>query len=73
MDTDRFLWLKNNNETVVMNVITSEGRLINTDSLSIIKRFLIVRKLHLVERFKRLSKLIQKIDGVGNLLYDIRR
>ncbi|MCP4131017.1 MAG: DNA gyrase subunit A [bacterium] len=60
---------KKNNETVVMNVITSEGRLINTDSISIIKRFLVVRKEHLVERFKRLSKLEkEKIDKNSELI-----
>lgn len=69
VETAKELLNKKNNEVVVMNVITSEGRLINTDSISIIKRFLTTRKEHLIERFKRLSKLEkEKIDKNSELI-----
>ena len=54
------LFSRVNNETLVYNVITTEGSLENHGPEAIIKRFCKFRKLHLIKRFKRLSALEQE-------------
>ena len=49
-----------NNESLVYNLITTDGLLENHSPENIIKRFCRFRKLHLIRRFKRLSALEQE-------------
>ena len=64
---------KENNEVVIMNVITSEGRLVNSTPDETIKRFIKHRIGHLKTRFKRLSLLEkEKIDKNTELIRFIK-
>ncbi len=67
------IFSKTNNEVVIMNVITSEGRLVGSDPTSTIKRFIKFRIGHLKQRFKRLSLLEkEKIDKNTELIRFIK-
>ena len=64
---------KVNNETLTVNVITHQGKLVGSDSPAIIKRFISYRKAHLISRFKRLAKLEkEKIDKNSELIRFIK-
>ena len=73
LPTLKELFSKKNNEIVVMNVITSQGRLVTTHKIALIKRFIQVRKDHLIKRFIRLAKLEkEKIDKNSELIRFIK-
>lgn len=67
------LFNKVNNETLMVNIITHEGRLIGSNAPNIISRFVAYRKKHLIIRFKRLAKLEkEKIDRNSELIRFIK-
>ena len=67
------LFSRLNNESLVYNVITTEGRLERQTPESIIRRFCKYRKQHLIKRFKRLSILErEKIDKNTELIRFIK-
>jgi len=51
------LFARQNNEILVYNVITTDGRLEFHRPESVVKRFCLFRKKHLIRRFKRLAEL----------------
>ena len=49
------IFSKTHNEVLTINVITHQGRLVEMDPISLVKRFVAFRKGHLIKRFKRLA------------------
>lgn len=67
------IFSKVSNEPEVYNVITSEGRLVQTRPLEIIERFCAYRKIHLKRRFERLAGLEgEKIERLSELIRFIK-
>lgn len=67
------LFNKKNNETLTVNVITHEGKLVGSDSPTLIKHFIEYRKGHLKKRFKRLAQLEkQNIEKNSELIRFIK-
>ncbi|HMA99766.1 MAG TPA: DNA gyrase subunit A [Spirochaetota bacterium] len=67
------IFAKVNNEIIVQNVITDEGKLKNDSTAQIIKNFCRRRKIHLVRRFKRLAALeSEKISKNNELIRFIK-